>query len=361
MDKSIIQALTGLVPTISPLPSELIELAVSLLAHSRNKASSLKVEEEIARSYVCAHLACERFVTCIAWKIGPLMTFRVNRLKLNLGLPKLQPRPPCPPRIYQKLYKYLDSALSAGARRSARPPRPVTDALPPTSSPVKTRTPVKSTLFKASTPGSRRTQEEHTFASEIPKWVMPLIRRLCKAFDAPAAPPHVFAGVSSILTLPPPHRADPGNEKVPREDVNISALVIMVYLLVSTRLTGAHIPPEEFVRQRTLAVETIRDSGIEQALKEVSEESDVVAQIMGWGREISSNGWAELDWFENVPEGTGLGLGGGMQQAEEGSEGDDENLLPSTSIVKHLEFDEGEDPNILRPGLGTMVSNVDAF
>ncbi len=64
MDKSIIQALNGLIPTSSSLlPPELVELAVSLLAQSRSKASSLKVEEEIARSYACAHLACERFVT----------------------------------------------------------------------------------------------------------------------------------------------------------------------------------------------------------------------------------------------------------------------------------------------------------
>ena len=62
MDKATIQALNGLIPTLSgPLPSELIELALSLLAQSRNKASSLKAEEEIARSYACADIACERY------------------------------------------------------------------------------------------------------------------------------------------------------------------------------------------------------------------------------------------------------------------------------------------------------------
>lgn len=61
MDKAVAQALNGLVPTlIGPLPPELLELAVSLLAQSRNKASSLKADEEIARSYACANLACER-------------------------------------------------------------------------------------------------------------------------------------------------------------------------------------------------------------------------------------------------------------------------------------------------------------
>lgn len=61
MDRSMAQALNNLIPTLTgPLPPELIELAVSLLAQSRSKASSLKADEEIARSYACANLACER-------------------------------------------------------------------------------------------------------------------------------------------------------------------------------------------------------------------------------------------------------------------------------------------------------------
>ena len=55
------QALMGLIPTLTgSLPPELLELAVSLLAQSRSKASNLKADEEIARSYACANLACER-------------------------------------------------------------------------------------------------------------------------------------------------------------------------------------------------------------------------------------------------------------------------------------------------------------
>lgn len=63
MSKPIEQALTGLVPTLNgPIPSELLNVAISLLAQSRSKASSLKPDEEIARTYACAHLACERCV-----------------------------------------------------------------------------------------------------------------------------------------------------------------------------------------------------------------------------------------------------------------------------------------------------------
>jgi len=57
------QALAVLVPTWNgPLPPELLELAVSLLSRSRSVAHSLKSDEEIARPYACAHLACERRV-----------------------------------------------------------------------------------------------------------------------------------------------------------------------------------------------------------------------------------------------------------------------------------------------------------
>lgn len=61
MDKAVTQAIDSLVRELNgPLPQELLDLAVSLLAQSRNKASSLKENEEIARTYACANLACER-------------------------------------------------------------------------------------------------------------------------------------------------------------------------------------------------------------------------------------------------------------------------------------------------------------
>ncbi len=59
---SIEQALTGLVPTLTgPLPTDLVDVALSLLALSRSVAHSLKPDEEIARPYACAQLACERY------------------------------------------------------------------------------------------------------------------------------------------------------------------------------------------------------------------------------------------------------------------------------------------------------------
>lgn len=61
MSRQVEQALFSLMPTYSSdLPPSLVELAGSLLAQSRLKASTLKTEEEVARLYACANLACDR-------------------------------------------------------------------------------------------------------------------------------------------------------------------------------------------------------------------------------------------------------------------------------------------------------------
>jgi origin recognition complex subunit 6 len=61
MSRAVEHDILGLLPSITlPLPTELINLAVSLLAQSRSKASTLKQDEEIARGYACVHIACER-------------------------------------------------------------------------------------------------------------------------------------------------------------------------------------------------------------------------------------------------------------------------------------------------------------
>lgn len=67
MDKSAAHVLNSLVPGLNePFPAELVELARALLVESRGKASSLKADEEIARSYACSNLACERCVAFVA-------------------------------------------------------------------------------------------------------------------------------------------------------------------------------------------------------------------------------------------------------------------------------------------------------
>lgn len=61
MSRQIEQALFSLMPTYgTDLPPSLADMAGSLLAQSRHRASTLKPDEEVARLYACAHLACDR-------------------------------------------------------------------------------------------------------------------------------------------------------------------------------------------------------------------------------------------------------------------------------------------------------------
>lgn len=93
MPTPIEQALASLLPTLSPLPHELLDLSTSLLAQSRARASTLKPEEEIGRTYACCHIACERLGKKLALEI-------VGR-----------PTPPVQPRVYAKLKGFLGSML----------------------------------------------------------------------------------------------------------------------------------------------------------------------------------------------------------------------------------------------------------
>jgi origin recognition complex subunit 6 len=62
MNKAVEHDLLSLIPAVElPLPPELVSLTISLLAQSRSKAANLKKDEEIARGYACANIACERF------------------------------------------------------------------------------------------------------------------------------------------------------------------------------------------------------------------------------------------------------------------------------------------------------------
>ncbi|CAF9917644.1 hypothetical protein IMSHALPRED_003709 [Imshaugia aleurites] len=315
MDRSMAQTLTVLVPTLTgPLPPELLELAVSLLAQSRSKASSLKADEEIARAYA---------------------------LKQSLSLPKIEPRPPCPPRVYQKLYRYLDSALPAGTRRTARPSRHNVSTTPH-SSPAKPRIPAKATPLRPDTRQKKAPQRLSTSGTEAPAWIMPVIRHLCNKMGSPAAPHHIFAGVSSILA-----------SQEQRSAVQIPALIVAVYILVTTRLAGTETAPEQYQNRKTLALEIVKDAvGKDFAQVEVGN-----ADIDNCMREFKDRKWTQMDWFGNIAPGAGVGLDGESEDdaddASDHDEADEGGLLPMTrgSVDRRDSLDQG----YLQVGLGTMM------
>jgi origin recognition complex subunit 6 len=63
-NRPVDQALATLLPThANDIPPELRNLALSFVAQSRSFSTSLKPDEEIARPFACAELACKRFVS----------------------------------------------------------------------------------------------------------------------------------------------------------------------------------------------------------------------------------------------------------------------------------------------------------
>ncbi|KAE8851781.1 hypothetical protein HRS9122_02068 [Pyrenophora teres f. teres] len=289
---SIEQALTGLIPTLSgPLSPELIELALSLLTRSRSVATSMKPDEEIARPYACAELACER-------------------LKKRLNLPTITSRPPCPPRIYKKLYNYLSSALP-DATSSTRPD-PQTPRKATASAPVSARNTPKTPLSGKRTP--RTVLKAGEANGEAPEWVGPMIRALAKSFSYPALIPHVYTGVESIYPLLARMAAAASEtpSKRPRRSTTTNygdvsntrtfSLVVVVFLLVFSRMRDVDVMPEQYNIWVDKAVDTVLT--LPEAKGSVKEELlPVVEETMGMARE---EGWLQMQWLESVtPQGEG--------------------------------------------------------
>ncbi|PMD65360.1 uncharacterized protein K444DRAFT_659604 [Hyaloscypha bicolor E] len=341
MSKPVIQALNNLIPRHSgALPPELIELASSLLAQSRNKCSNLKQDEEIARAYACANLACER-------------------LKTTLNLPPIEPRPPLPPRVYSKLYAYFDRTLTTSAARNrakARSPPSKASSSTIRSSPSKgTSSTSRSTasskqtqpLPQRLTPGKEKSFENfrknrterkglkyisNTDKDErIPRWVGPTIRLLCREMETPRAVPHLLAGVESVLCLPCP--SDPNGENEKGVEGKIPALIAALWFFVVVKMRGKEGQGKENLARkkmvRDVLVRAKEDEGVKDRVGDEERtwegwEEIVEKDVNAWRKEIVVKGWREMDWFENIEDG--CGVDGEIQSETDDGEDDDVSM-----------------------------------
>lgn len=302
---SVEQALSGLVPALNgPLPPELLELALSFLARSRSVASSLKPDEEIARPYACAQLACER-------------------LKKRLNLPTITSRPPCAPRIYKKLYAYLTSALlppSTTTPNQPQTPRKNRDAATNSTQNTPSRTPASGRRTPKSTRGGA-----HTF-EEAPEWVMPAIRSLVKAFEYPAAAPHIYTGVETILPLlarttaaagvETPSKRSRGSDSRRNEitDTQILGLIAVVFLYVFARMKDVDVSEKHYAVWSERAVRML----CETAVGETTSSEEMLLVMEALMPMVHEEGWLDMEWFSNIlPEGSGEAV-----QGVETTEGD---------------------------------------
>ncbi|CCE30119.1 uncharacterized protein CPUR_03967 [Claviceps purpurea 20.1] len=298
MSRQIEQALLSLMPTYgSDLPPSLVELAGSLLAQSRHRASTLKADEEIAR-----------------------------QLKTSLDLPPIAPRPPIPPRIYNRLYAHLDAILpnasttarSSRVRIPSRRIRENADTMPIKSQPraVPSRgTPTKEmSLAKFRVPSraasalkARKLDVQGSRHHRVHPWIQPVIRHMCAESGQKKLAPTIFAGIE--CTLVPDGR--------PAEDAwlvdHVTDLVAALYFFVMMRVrsitsVGAGINRESYVPLRKEILTLLAQAGQQVAVPAFEEDDAFWA---GWRSiqsrdfdaavaKVNENKWLSGDWYDGI-------------------------------------------------------------
>ncbi|KAK3713945.1 hypothetical protein LTR37_008195 [Vermiconidia calcicola] len=354
--------LFSLIPTLSYLPDELTALASSLLAQSRNKAASLKPEEEIGRTYACCHIACQR-------------------LGHKLALEIAKPAPPVKPRVYAKLHAYLNTVLKTTATpKKGTPNTKLTESkLEKDGAPRATsKAGGSATAAPATAPTSRKRKRQ-----EVGDAVVEAPRHLCKEFDTPAASSHIFVGLSSVLKHP--HGTSPGKKaklsgsKATRERVNrielaeLPTVILTLFAAVINKIYGtetmeATMESHNWRREAANKCFEFLEANTAEVGIPVRDMEDIITDIH-WSNDFFDLYWTEMEWWSNVPSMEDQVAGTAAVDGDEGVEDVDMEETLSTTPVKapsktplrrkekHASAPDGYDspgPAGLLPGLGTM-------
>ncbi|EFQ35210.1 origin recognition complex subunit 6 [Colletotrichum graminicola] len=305
MNRSIEQTLLSLMPTHgSTLPPSLVELAGSLLAQSRHRASTLKADEEVGRLYACAHIACDR-------------------LKITLDLPPIEPRPPIPPRIYKRLYSHLDNILPNAAlnRTPGKNGTPRHRQRHGIDSPVRTPqrpTPTKErslAQFRSGNPASGpNTPTKSTGKAVYPSdksglhfWIQPTIRFLCKETGQRQLGPTMLAGMEYIVV--------PGGRRTRDAWVraNLAALCGAVFFFVTQQVktlkTGEEVGSEAYKPERDRILDLLAKARASVGSRGMDEDE----AWEGWApvtakefddavQQVTDRGWLEADWYLSLSD-----------------------------------------------------------
>ncbi|KAI6350245.1 hypothetical protein MCOR25_010563 [Pyricularia grisea] len=319
MNRTIPQTILSLLPTLNSaeLPPQLIDLAGSLLSQSRHLLSSLKADEEIARTYACSHIACDR-------------------LKTSLNLPPIEPRPPIPPRVYKRLYTHLDNILpnistpnprsgARGKNGAVATPSSVRfrDALAespssgrrgargerPTPSKEQTLAQFRSSGTRGKVSARNSANDRHgslanaSRSAHHPPWLRPTARFVCADLQETRVLPFVMAGLDAIVS---PHGKPTDDEWVLQ---NMTALLAAI-VFYSTRAAATNAANSVGNAQATAAGNLSNEQYkiIEKRLLDaMARARQEVVVAGGHGGENDANGnskndaWAQ--WSELKPRG----------------------------------------------------------
>ncbi|KAI1199319.1 origin recognition complex, subunit 6 [Nemania serpens] len=314
MSRTLEPTLYSLLPSYStPLPQPLLELASSLLAQSRHSAGALKADEEVARSYACAHIACER-------------------LKISLDLPPIQVRPPIPPRLYKRLYSHLDTVLpSTSPTKPSRTRTPTSKArevglfgspqrIPSRATPTKDAslakyrppstakgrkerdadgTPAKSASKPPPLPAKRKAGG---LDSALPAWIRPTVQLLCKELDQDLIGRTVLAGMQTIVA---PHGRRTNDQWV---NDHMTPLLAAVYCLVAGQfhviVNGRDLDSRQYSKIRKSVLVVLEHAQEKVAVPTMDEDelwigwSDITPKNIDMAMaEIIKRDWQKDEWF----------------------------------------------------------------
>ena len=174
----------------------------------------------------------------------------------------------------------------------------------------------------------------------IPDWVMPMIHNLCRTLDTPAAPSHVFVGVSVALKL---LLSTGQNLLWSTMRAKLSSLIVAIYLCVTLRMSGRPVNGKIFDTQAKHALEVIAQRGREH--RQV--ESVALEDVHAWILEFDTKGLLAMDWYHSIPQQVELEEPPNLP-LDEGNGG-----LGMHSFKDAVDEESGA--NGLQPGLGTMV------
>ncbi|KAI5803474.1 origin recognition complex subunit 6-domain-containing protein [Peziza echinospora] len=283
MNKSLEPLLSGLIPYLTgPVPDALINHATSLLAQSRSRISSLRPDEEPARAYLCAHIACER-------------------LKQRLDLPEILPRPPLPKRQYGVLYKQFNQMLPVGGP-GGQASSQQDETVP---APAPTRRTKKPAVGKRNNPAMATAGTSTSSREE--DLLLETIHYICSARGnrellATNAVPHIISGAR--LTIPSSAVGKPPTtgEQIKDSQATIAAL----YILITSRLSGKEISGKEYTHTRSLLMEALNTwNSTHRADKSIPVGKVTTTDVDNALNGVMSSTEA-VDWLRTLPVGIGI-------------------------------------------------------
>ncbi|KAK5006666.1 hypothetical protein LTR28_006219, partial [Elasticomyces elasticus] len=241
---------------------------------------------------------------------------------------------------------------------------------------------------KLGTPSGKRkhvAQRDVSSDGDVSDFVMPTIRHLCKAFDTPAAAPHVYAGARSVLQLrrsghelsPQRTQSRAAKRRRGESDVDtasmttgaiseprIPALLIVLYMYTAARFRDEEISGPDYILRRAQAVEAVRQLTVSRDLSD----EELIADIEAFLREATSTGWLEMEWYRNIPmdstreDGVVEQASDVHEEDEERDGGDDVQIhVPKTPLGTRMRDVDGSAGSVgpagLQAGLGTMFQD----